>query len=695
MKLDRRQLLVAGGAGVGLVIGFALWPRAEPAPLAAGKGEQVLGPYLKIGTDGRVTVAIPQAEVGQGIWTGLAQVAAASLGAAWEQVAVVPAPLSPLYANALLGTRATAGSTSIRAFEQALHGAGETARDLLVRAAADRWDVTPPDCRVSGGRVHMAGRSLAFADVAEAAAALKPYDTPVSLAPEGPSLLGAPLPRVDAPAKAEGSLRFAGDVRLPGMVHAAARLAPPGGRHVGHRTPAGVRIVATDGWIAALGDTGWAAMQALKAAEPQWTAVTPGDGKAIRDALQAALDSDTPDWVSEVGDFDGRVGDGKALAATYHVDPAPHLSLEPLTATARWSGGRLELWAPVQAYDRAHALAVAAAGIDAADVSLFPTPVGDGGGRALEADAIPIAVDLAKRLGKPVQVTIPHHAARNAAAMRPPLLARMAALPGPAGGLSAWNARMVSAPGLGATLGRLREGAIDEEFGAALPPYAIPNLRAAFTTVDLPGRYGYLRGGFEGLAGFATESFVDEMALFMKTDPFALRMTMLSGAPRLARCLKVAAAAGGWDGGARGSRLGLACASGFGSHIALLAEAGIGADQQVDVTRLVAVVDCGRAINSALVRQQVEGGLLHALSLATAAPPELTGGMPVARSLRQERLHGACQVPEIKVEILVSKATPGGVSGLAHMVLAPSLANAIHAGTGRRLRRLPFDPMSE
>lgn len=694
MQLDRRQLLVAGGAGVGLIVAFALWPREVANPLSTAKGEELFGPYIKVGTDGRVTVAVPQAEVGQGIWTGLAQATADSLGAAWDQVAVEPAPQSPLYANSLYGTRVTAGSSSARAFEAALRDAGATARDLLVRAAADRWGVSPTECRVASGTVSAPGRSLPFAQLAESAAALEPREMVVSRDPEGPRLAGAPLPRLDAPPKADGSLRFTGDVRLPDMMYAAAQLAPPGGRLVGHGNPAGARVVATPGWCAATGDTGWAATQALKAAKPQFTAIVPGNEAAIWDALQAALDAGAPDWTSETGDFDGAVGEGRALAATYRIAPAPHLSLEPLTATARLSGDRLEVWAPVQAYDLAHAMAAKAAGLDAAKVTLYPMPVGDGGGRAIEPDAIPIAVELARRTGKPVQAIIPHHATRNADRARPPLLARMTGLPGPEGGLSAWHARMVSTSGLGAALERLGGGTVRDEFAAAIPPYAIPNLRVSATAAPLPGAFGYMRGGFEGLAPFATESFVDELARIVRRDPFAVRMAMLSGVPRLARCLTMAARLGGWDGGGSGSRLGLACASGFGSHIALFAEAGIGANQQVEVTRLMAVVDCGRTLNSAIVRQQVEGGLLHALSLATAAPPEFAGAMPVARSLRQEGLRSATQVPEIKVEILASKAPPGGVSGLAHMVLAPSLANAIHAGTGRRLRSLPFDPMA-
>ena len=142
---------------------------------------------------------------------------------------------------------------------------------------------------------------------------------------------------------------------------------------------------------------------------------------------------------------------------------------------------------------------------------------------------------------------------------------------------------------------------------------------------------------------------------------------------------------------APGSRMGLACVSAFGSHIALLAEAGIGADQKIDVERLVAVVDCGRAINPGLVKQQIEGSLLQALALATSDAPEIVAGMPVAHRLATA---GFTQVPTIEVEILPSRAASGGVSGLGHVVLAAAVANAIAAGTGRRLRDLPFNPMA-
>ena len=216
-------------------------------------------------------------------------------------------------------------------------------------------------------------------------------------------------------------------------------------------------------------------------------------------------------------------------------------------------------------------------------------------------------------------------------------------------------------------------------------------MRIEQVAADLPIATGYMRGGSEALTGFANESFVDELARKAGADPFSFRMGLLGGNVRLAQALNAVVTLGRWDGGAAGSRMGLAASSAFGSHIALLAEAGIGPDQTIEVERLVAVVDCGRAINPGLVRQQVEGSLLQALALATSDAPEIVAGMVVAQRLGDA---GIARVPQILVEILPSRAAPGGVSGLGHVVLAAAVANALAAGTGRRLRALPFDPMA-
>lgn len=671
--ISRRSLLVGGGVGVGLIVAFAVWPRRQVSALTAAKGERIFGHYLKIAPDGRVTVAIPAAETGQGAWTGLAQIAADELGAAWEQVAVVPAPGGARYANALLKRRATEGATSVRAYERPLREAGAMARDLLVRGAAEQWDVDPAKCEAADGFVVYKGRRLGFGQVAEAAAGLEPNEPTLRAMGNG-KLAGEPLARLDGPAKSDGSWRFAGDVRLPNMLFASVRMAPPGGNLAGFaRQGSGNRLVAGDGWLAAVGETWWAAERALIAANARFSGNADANTAAVDAALQVALDTGDRTSLLAQGDYVETVGDGRALAATYRIAPAEHRSLEPMSATARVSGGRVEVWAPVQDYDAA----LAATGLEAGAVNLYPMPVGDPTGAGMATAAIPIAIELARRTRRPVHVTVPAKGSRNHLPLRSPMLARMTALPNPVGGLAAWSARFVTAP--------------DLVLPGIAPPYAVPAMRIEQIAAELPIATGYMRGGSEALTAFATESFIDEVARRMGSEPFSFRMSLLGGNVRLAQALTAVAALGRWDGGAPGSRMGLACASAFGSHIALLAEAGFGPDQAIKVDRLVAVVDCGRAINPGLVRQQVEGSLLQALALVTVAAPEIVAGMPVAR---RGGLAGFATVPQIEVEITPSRADPGGVSGLGYVVLAAALANAIAAGTGRRLRDLPFDSMA-
>ena len=682
--IDRRTLLIGGGAGIGLIVAYSLWPRELGSALATGEEEKVFGHYLKIGIDGQVTVAVPQAETGQGIWTGLAQLAADELGAAWENVAVVPAPDSPVYANMLLDGRVTAGATSIRAFHDPLRRAGATARDLLVRAAAKRWEVAAAECTAANGFVAHEGKRFGFGEVAADAAGLQP-NKEVALRPWGAGgVLGKPQPRLDLPPKSDGTLRFAGDVRLPNMLFAAVRIAPPGGRLRGfsraaaERQPGLQQLVVTNGWLAAVGETWWTAERALAAAQPRFTGPLHADDGS--DALDTALQSGSFERLHEQGDYDAAVGSARALGATYRIAAAQHLSLEPLVATARFDNGRLQVWAPVQDYDAARRAAADAGKVERGDVVLYPMPVGNGSGHAMQADAIPIAVELAKRLRKPVQLCASANASQNQDRLRAPLVARMAALPSPDGAIAAWRAHLVTGAG--------------QELPSGGLPYAIESVRIEGARADQPFRTGYMRGGSEALTGFATESFVDEMARALNADSFSFRMGMLSGNLRLARLLTGVTALGGWDGGAPGSTFGLAAASAFGSHIALLVQAGVGADQRIAVERMVAAVDCGRVVNPGLVRQQVEGSLLQALDLATSPAPEFVAGMPVARPLGTFALQRLSPIPRIDVELVPSGAAPGGVSGLGHVVCAAAIANALASGTGRRLRTLPFDLMA-
>ncbi|HEY0086385.1 MAG TPA: molybdopterin cofactor-binding domain-containing protein, partial [Allosphingosinicella sp.] len=339
-RLSRRSLLIGGGAGAGLLVAWTLWPRSYAPNLRAGPGERVFNAFLKIGTDGRVIVAVPQAELGQGVWTSLPQILADELGAAWETVAVEPAPLSPVYANTLLAeaaaegtapgwlqsparwasqeyaTRyaltATAGSTSIRGFEARMREAGAGARALLMKAAARRWNVEWETLDTIGGFVVNGAEKLRFAELAEAAAGEDlPEHLPIRGGVEN-RLAGQSAPRIDLPAKVDGSARFAGDVRLPDMLFASVRSAPaPGARlakvdqAAARRVPGLAGLFDSERWVAALANNWWTAERGAQALRPVWAmgGDAPSD-EGETDALIAALAAEDGSRIFGIGDAD-------------------------------------------------------------------------------------------------------------------------------------------------------------------------------------------------------------------------------------------------------------------------------------------------------------------------------------------------------------------------------------------------------
>lgn len=701
MNLDRRTLLVGGGVGVGLIVGYALWPRGLHSDLAAQKGEQAFGNFIKISRQGRVTVAVPQVETGQGIWTALPQIVADELGAAWETVAVEPAPLTNAYINPLAKTenwprdiRITACATSVRGFEQPMREAAAIARSMLVGAAADRWGVSEADCETGDGFVINRGRTFTFGELAEEAADRSlPRRTQFRKTTQG-RLVGQSLPRLDGPAKSGGSFRYALDVRLPGMLFASVRIAPPGGRLRGFSREAvarvpGVRHVATrDDWIAAVADSWWIAERALKAADPVFSGMR--TGPELRSTFEHALATIKSEQLFNRGNYEATVRGSRPLAATYYVAPSQHLGVEPVSATARLASNGLEVWTATQAPGFGH---------EARDSILYPMPAGEPAGRALEPDAVPIAAELARELKRPVQVTFSQNESQNHDRPAPGAIARMTALPGEGGLTAAWAMRIATADGLGDALARLSGQREPRKFATrsldgAAPPYAIPHVRIDAVRAPLPFAPGYMRASPQRELCFFTESFIDELARAAGMEPLSFRMSMLGEDPHLARCLEGATRLAGWDGGGAGSTMGLAGCSAFGSHIALVATASIGGDQRVKVHRLVAAVDCGRIINPGLVTQQIEAGLVWALAQANVVSPEWIAGMPRARPLGNMGLPRIGDVPEIIVELIPSSDPPGGIGGLGTTVLAPAVANAIFAGTGKRMRSLPFEPMT-
>lgn len=733
-EITRRRLLVSGGLGVGLLVAWGIWPRTYRPNLAGAPDERVLNAFVKIARDGRVTVAVPQCEHGQGVYTTLAQIVADELGADWRTVGVEAAPVSPLYANPLaagmlfgdgfsvvpervrdeLWTRdalmLTAGSTSVRRFEAPLREAGAAARVLLCQAAAKRWDVDWRDCTTADGFVVQGKQRLRFGELAEGAAGgALPDELPLRIGDDG-RLTGTTLPRLDVPAKVDGSANFVADIRLPDMVFASIRQAPhPAARlrsanlAAAERVPGLVQVVRHDHWIAAVANSWWAANRALTALAPRFEgpAALPNDA-TITAALDAALKADGR-LVAAVGDIDGAMAGGRLVEADYAVLPGLHAAVEPPAATAQWQNDRLELWAATQAPSLARAAAADAIGVAADQVVIHPMLVGGSFGAALEVEVVRQVAILAKELRRPVQLCWSRGEALLHDRVRSPARARMSARLAVNGAILGWRARIAAARTgreLSARLlpddplrrmaAVLPAGADTYAMRGATPPYRLPALAIDHHPLAIELSTGHLRGGADGYNAFFTESFLDEVARAAGSEPMSYRIGMLGGDVRLARCLTTVAALGGWSGGVPGSGQGIACHRMAGSAIAVLAEAGVDAGGRPRVDRLVAAVDVGRTINPDVVRQQIEGGLLFGVAMARGSAAHFADGLASLRRYGELNLPRLADVPEVTIELIPSTEDPGGVGDLGVPAVAPAIANALFAAGGTRWRNLPF-----
>ncbi|NML07060.1 molybdopterin cofactor-binding domain-containing protein [Sphingomonas sp. G-3-2-10] len=731
--LSRRSLLIGGGAGVGLLLAWAVWPRTYLPNLTADSGETLFGAWLKIGTDGHITVAVPQAELGQGVFTAFPQIVADELGAAWSAVGVEAAPLNPLYANALgaatlfeaaLGglseslqrthaTRSalvlTGGSSSIRNFEETLRKAGAAARAMLCKAAARQWGVDWQACGTANGEVIHGNQKLRFGEIAAAAAS---EDVPNPLPMRGGEanrLYGQKVPRLDAPSKVDGSVNFAGDVRLENMVFASIRQGPVGTAGLAKIDEAaankvlGMRaVVKTERWVAAVADNWWAADRAIDAMKPRFQ--VPGDvvnDDTIADALTAALDGEGK-RIAETGDLAAQFKGARLVSAEYRVGLALHAPIEPMTCTANYADGRMSLWLPSQAPGLARAAAARAAGLSEDSVTVYPMMAGGSFGAKLEHAVAEQAAVIAKQIGRPVQLTWSRVEDFRHDCYRPAAAARMAGKLGPNKSLAGWLAK-IAAPSAGRELSeRLLggdplvaatlavSGGDPSAVAGAIPAYAIPNYAVDHHPAAIGVPSGHWRSDAHSYTAFFNESFIDELAHVAESDAVTFRMAMLGSQPRLARCLQLAAQLGNWQGGAQGSGQGIACHSFRGSHIAVLAEARLGAGRKVKVERMVAVVDVGRVVNPDLVEQQIEGGLIFGMAAAIGGSTGFTDNVASVMDIADLNLPRLADMPDITVEIIRSDADPGGVGELGVPAVAPAIANALQAATGVRFRALPL-----
>jgi len=731
----RRNLLIGTGAAAGLVVGYAVWPRKQKLNWVAGPDESRINGWLKIGTDGRVIVAVPQAEMGQGVFTALPQILADELGADWNTVGVEPAPLNPVYANRAMvadmtekmpslfrgiatwgmgeiisryEVQLTGGSTSVRAYHDTLRLAGAAAREMLCKAAARRWDADWEDLDTANGFVIYKANRIRFADIAGEAALVDMPNDPKLRDPATRRLMGKSVPRLDIPSKTNGSARFGIDVRLPGLVYAAVRSGPTGdpaltGANIAaaRAAPGVLAVVKGPSWVAVVANSWWPANNALDAAAPTFAAQPKPAGPWMAKALADGLESGEIAVAQDEGDAAATLAKSGTITATYSVPFLAHACLEPMNATARITADRVEVWAPTQSLTLATWAVARALGIEDAQVTVYPTLLGGGFGRKVEVDCIVQAALIARAIKRPVQLIYSRAEDFAQDKFRPAAAARMRAQLEPTAAgqrVAAWGARVAVPdtnwsmfrrvmPALASAKPKADAAAIE---GAFDQPYDLGAVLAEHALVTLPVEVGVWRSVGHSFTGFFVESFVDELAHAANADPYAFRLALLHKSPRHAAVLRAVMRLGGPLGVIEpGVARGIALHQSFGSIVAVIAEVAVKAGE-ISVRRLSAAVDCGQVVNPGIVAAQIEGGMLFGLGAALNGEIAFEAGRATATNFDGFPLLAMAQAPATAVVIVPSTAPPGGIGEPGTPPVAPALANAIFAATGKRIRDLPL-----
>ncbi len=707
VQIDRRRLLVGGAAlGTGLAVGIRL-PGARPGARAEDGSPEVTA-WVVIRPDETVVVRIARSEMGQGTLTGLAQLVAEDLDCDWSRVtAEYASPAANLARGRVWGDFGTGGSQGLRASVPYVREAGAAARSMLMAAAAARLGVDASALTVAKGVITHppSGRTLTYGAVAEAAAKL-PVPRRVTLKPrERWTIAGQPLKRLDTPPKVTGAQVYGFDVRLPGMVTGLVQDCPvTGGRLVRFDAAKalavkGVRQVVRidDTSLAVVADGFWPAKTALDRLEITWdygpnAAV---DSASIARSLTEGLAAADANDGNSAGDAAGGLsGAAKRIEATYSYPYLNHAPMEPMNATALFTGERCEVWCPTQNGEAALEAAASASGLPAAKCEVHKLHLGGGFGRRLAQDYVTQAVLVAKQMpGTPVKLLWTREEDMARGRYHPAMQARLEGGLDANGRIAALSVRLAGHSILGFAKDPLVFQGLaargEHRFG-----YAVPNLKIDYAMRNSHLKPGFWRGVNINQNAIFLECFIDELAHAAGKDPLAFRLEMLDGDVRRRAVLEAAAARAGWGTPpAAGRHRGIAQVMTFGSYVAAVAELSVSDDgRRVKLHRIVAATDPGHVVNPAQVERQVSGSFVYGLSALFLQACTVEKGRIVETNFDSFDSMRLAQMPEVETIVMPAggNAPWGGVGEPTIGVAAPAVLNAYFAATGKRLRDVPL-----
>jgi len=726
MKLNRRRFLLGTTVvGGGLLLGYAATRPSRHTRANAGHttgNQRFLTTWLRLDRDNTVTVIVPHSEMGQGVHTALAMMAADELDADWNNVRVEQAPATDLFANGVLikgfatslgvsiprfldgvasaaamkvaevmNMQITGGSSSIRfTGEQGMRVAGAAAREMLLQAAAARWGVPQSEVTARLGRVHhdTSARSFSFGELAADAAQMQPNPYPQLKTPAQFTLMGTSLARVDIPAKVDGSALYGIDAKAPGMLYAAVKTAPVfGGTLLSVNSEAImqrrgiVRVVELPDAVAVVADNYWRASQALAQLDIRFSE-TENDTVSTQ-SIHAQYDRDLQEGerhedVEEGDTASALAGASDIFEATYRVPYLAHAALEPMNCTVHFHDGVCEVWTGTQDNLGIRGRVARIAGIDENTVTLHSHYVGGGFGRRLPnaTNTIDQATLIAQHFDVPVKTLWSREEDMRQDYYRPAVTSVFKAGFDAGQRLQAWQNHYIGK---------------NEPAEAAHSPYAIPNKSIAW--VDSPTHipFGAWRSVAHSQHTFFMESFVDELAHHAGRNPYQFRLDMLADRPRHAEVLRRAAERAGWDRNlAPGRARGIALQESFGSIVAQVAEVSITEQGGVRVHRVTCAIDCGRAIHPDTVASQAEGGIIFGLTAALYGEITIGQGRVQQSNFPDYDMIRLADSPEIDIVTVESGAALGGLGEPATPPIAAAVANAVYILTGQRVRELPL-----
>jgi isoquinoline 1-oxidoreductase beta subunit len=730
LSLDRRDFLKSGTAtGVALLVGFRL-PARSRTDDAQAQEKPVINPlnaWVRISPDNRVTLILGKSEMGQGVMTALPMILAEELCLDWKEVKIEQAAT-----DAKVYDLGTGGSGSVAGSWLPLRQAGAAAREMLITAAAARWNVDRDTCVAQdGGVLHGARKNfLSYGELAAEASKLPVPD--VKKVPLKNSnnftIIGTDTTRVEAKNKVDGAAKFGIDSRVPGMQFAVVARCPVFGGTVKSfdgtkaKRVDGVRDVFkinavekgafTAGGVVVLADNSWAAMQGRKALTIEWDE-GPAKSESTETLRKQFLENAAKPGkvVRNDGDADAALATAtNKIEATYEFPFAPHATMEPMNCTVHIRPDGAEAWVPTQAPQWAQDIIAGVSGLPKESVVVHTTLMGGGFGRRYQADFVMEAAQVAKATGKPVMVLWTREDDMQHDFYRPASYHKLHGAISKDGAVACWK-HFQTSTSIDAMWGDKGEAEAEKsEFAtAAFIPYQTPNFRVEYALAKSAVPRAWWRSVEHSSSGFVVESFIDELAAAANADPYEFRLKIIGddraipdftdpkeGKPlntaRLKSVLKLVAEKSAWGSPLpQGIGRGIASYYSFETYTACVAEVRV-EGRTVKVDRIVYAVDCGRPINPAGVRAQVESAAIYGLSAALHGAITIKDGRVEQANFNDYEMPRIAETPKTEVYVVHSTEEPTGVGEPGLPVVTPAVCNAVYALTRKRIRRLPIQP---